>query len=103
MLVHSFFQRVGIYDTATHSLGFSRYPAVRSMFLVFFQYEFPFFTLIEMSKLGEAALHLFKKMENGFALAGQVHLRVQMHVDIEIVAQGTVWVHRAVFPRNLLM
>ena len=87
MLVHRFFERIRINDPAAHAARFSGDPAIFAVFFVLLEDELTTFTLVKVAKLWISALHLFKKMQNRFSLVRKIHLSMQVHIDVKIIAQ----------------
>src|ERR1041385_5388214 len=75
---------------ADQPAGFEAHPAIASGAAVFLEIEIAVVVSTELPHGGEFLLHTFEKVENGLAVVGKIQLRVDAHVDVEILAERCI-------------
>ena len=73
--------------------GLDRTPAVAAAVLVLFEYEVSLFAAIEIAHCRVVLLDALKVVQDRLAVVRQFHLRAEIHIHIEVIAQGVVSIH----------
>ena len=98
MLGNRLFDRARIDLTRTKPPGFNRGPAIPPLLLVFLEDVIPPVTAVKLPHRRVTPLNLLEVLEDRLPLRGQLHLRRQIHVDVEIVGNRRKWRHAAGSP-----
>ena len=70
-----------------------RTPAIGALVFVFFEDEVAPLAAIEVPHRRVGLLDSLEEVQDGLAIGRQFHLRAEIHVDVEIVAQGRIAIH----------
>ena len=93
VLVVGVLEGFGIDVAGGQAPGLDRQAAVRLLLLVPLEDEVAPLARGEVAEFGEPLLHLLEKVEHGISAGGELHLGVQVDVDVELVALGQIPVH----------
>ena len=86
-------QRLGVGVPRAEPPRLDRQPAIRLLLLVSLEDQVAVLPRVEIPQLRKAFLHLLKKVQDRVAVARQLHLGVEVDVDIEIVGVATIAIH----------
>jgi hypothetical protein len=98
-LEHVFVELVGWFEvgrvdeTAAQPAFFEGDPTIAALFAVFFQNIFPALPTIEVGHLGKRLLQPVEVVKDRLPAGGEVHLRVEVDVDPEIITQRAIGIH----------
>src|SRR5947209_6530796 len=70
-------------------------PAVGSLVVVFFEDEVAVLARLEVGELREDLLQTVEEVEDGLAFFGELHLRVHVNGDAEVIRKRAEFVHDA--------
>ncbi len=93
MLAISLFQRLGIRMPRAQPARLDRQPAIHFLVLIPLEDKVSVLPRVKVSQLREAFLHLFEKVQDRVPVAGQIHLGIEVNVDIKVVGVANVAIH----------
>ena len=70
-----------------------REPAIGLLFLIPFEDEVAVLPRVEVPELGEPLFHLLEEVQDRVAVVGQLHLGIEVDVDVKIVGVATIAIH----------
>jgi hypothetical protein len=80
----------GVYDAGTNTVRLQGNPAVLAAIVLLFETVFGIFPAGKTAHGGILLLKPLKKRQNSIALERQVKLGVDKHIQVKIIAQGTI-------------
>ena len=93
MLAVGVLERLGVDLARAEPPRLDRQPAIRLLLLVPLQHQVAVLPRVEVPQLGERLLHLLEEVQDRVAVGGQLHLGVEVHVDIEIIGVAAIAIH----------
>ena len=93
MLAERLFQRLGIDLPRAQPARLDRQPAMRFLLLVPFQHQVAVLPRVKVPQLREPLLHLLEEVQDRVAVVRQLHLGVEVDVDVKIVGIANIAIH----------
>ena len=93
MLFERFVDRGGVHVARAHAARLHGRPPIAAPIFLLFQNVLPALARVEIPHPRIVLLHLLKEMQHAFAGLRQVHFRVQIHVDVVVIAQRVQVTH----------
>ena len=93
VLAKGVFQRLGIDMPRAQPARLDRQPAMGFLVLIPFQDKVAVLPRVKVPQLRESLLHLFEEMQDRVAVVGQLHLGVEVNVDVKVVGIANIAIH----------
>ena len=93
VLAERIVERLGVKVSRAKPSRLDRQPAMRLVFLFAFQNEVAILPRVEVPQLGKALLHLLEEVQDRVAVIGQLHLGVEVYVDVKLICIRNITIH----------
>ena len=93
MLAERLVQRLGIHLARAEPPRLDRHPAVGFLLLVPLQDQVAVLPRVEVPQLREPLLHLLEEVQDRVAVVGQLHLGIEVDVDVKVVRVANISIH----------